>query len=260
MILSRKILFIFLLFGLVFSDCKEPYEDSDLEKEWGKEIYEKHRDSVKCIFEKESNLLTKLSADILSKTRDNPFKFQFCITDSKEINAYAIPAGYIFIHSGILNSVSSEGELVFLLGHEISHVLLRHSYRTVKKQLAGKALSEKTRGLSKIGPVQLFGVLGLLKFSRDFEKSSDLKALEFVTSLGYDPASSLNLMITFEKLKFRKSNLIETLLSTHPDPTNRKKYLQRSINRIMGKEKFKGDSKEFIELKTMIEKKMKLQK
>ena len=63
-------------------------------------------------------------------------------------------------------------------------------------------------------------------------------------------------MTNFEKLRFRRSNLLENILSTHTDPSDRKKYLQRAINRAMPGEKYREDSKEFIVLKSIIEKKI----
>ncbi len=120
----------------------------------------------------------------------------------KEINAFALPGGPMFVHRGMFDAATKEGEVAGVMAHELSHVLLRHGTANATKaqnpwlqlgQIAGAlggAMVGGTAGAA-ISTGSEFGVgTMLLRYSRDFEKQADLLGAQIMARAGYDPATS----------------------------------------------------------------------
>jgi len=152
----------------------------------------------------------------------------FRLLDDPTVNAFALPGGYIYITRGILGHLSSEAELVGILGHEIGHVTARHGVARVSQaQLAQLGLGI---GMVLAPDLQLAGELAgaglqllFLSNSRDAERQADDLGLRYMTAQGYDPRE---MAATFEMLArasgAEDGERIPGFLSTHPDPLERR--------------------------------------
>lgn len=161
----------------------------------------------------------------VSERPDLPWTFR--VLDDPTVNAFALPGGFVYITRGIMAHMTSEAQLVGVLGHEIGHITARHSVNQMSRaQLAqlglgvGAVFSETIR--SNIGLASgLTGVL-FLKFSRDDERESDRLGVRYMTRLGYEPAALAGVMRVLDRAsQMSGGGRIPEWQSTHPDPANR---------------------------------------
>ena len=166
------------------------------------------------------------------------YNFEFhLLRDDQTINAFALPGGQIFITAGLYKQFSTEGELAGVLGHEIGHVVGRHS----AEQLAKSRLLEGLSGAaviaaydpdnpSSVGQAQMAAMVGQLvnmKFGRDDEIESDRLGVRFMSDAGYDPRSMIRVMEILASAS--EGNRPPEFMSTHPDPGNRIENIEEAI-------------------------------
>ena len=161
------------------------------------------------------------------------FEYSFTPVNLKEINAFALPGGPMFINRGMVDAAQSEGEVVGVMAHELSHVLLRHGTANATKAqgfqlgaLAGAIAGAVIGG--GVGQVvsqgSQFGLgTWLLKYGREYEKQADLLGAQIMARAGYDPRDLARMFETIEKQS--KSSGGPEWLSSHPNPGNRTKYI-----------------------------------
>lgn len=133
--------------------------------------------------------------------------YHFAVVNSKDINAFACPGGFIFITTGALKAAKNEDEVAAVLAHEVAHVAGKHSLKAMKKAAwTGVALATMQEAASTYGNdvvAQINASFGnavkdvasmVLKsgFSRDDEKNADEKGLQYMTAAGYDPQSMVS--------------------------------------------------------------------
>jgi predicted Zn-dependent protease len=160
-------------------------------------------------------------------------EWQFVVVNSDQINAFAVPGGYIYLTRGLLFRLSNEAQLAGVLAHESGHIAKRHSAKQLGRQRTTQV------GSSVVGIVGgLFGygwagnvtsaVAGLsnLSYSRDQEKEADMEGLSYMSQAGYNPQGLIQLM---QVLKSSGGKGGPQFLSTHPDPGNRIGYLTDTI-------------------------------
>ncbi len=164
--------------------------------------------------------------------------YRFTVLDSEEVNAFALPGGYIYITRGMLAMLNSEAELAAVLGHEIGHVTARHSVRQYTAQQAaglgytiGAILLPELRGAAAQNAYSLFGGALIRGYGREHELEADGLGAEYLARAGYDPNAILQVIRvlkaqeTFEVERARKEgrepNVYHGLFSTHPDSDTR---------------------------------------
>ncbi len=159
-------------------------------------------------------------------------KFYFVALNDKQTNAFALPGGYIFITKGMLEKLSTEAQLAGILGHEITHVVARHSMEAMSRDgLVSAALSAASSaanvpaGVSTVTSVtqQIIG----MGFSRSNEEEADKTGMDYMYKAGYDPYGMIETMEILQSLN--SGGQIE-FFSTHPIPENRRQYLLERIN------------------------------
>ena len=168
----------------------------------------------------------------MPEAKQSGFDFTFTVLSVGEINAFALPGGPMFIYTGLLKTCENEAQLAGVMGHEMSHVILRHGTHEASKanaiQLAfggAGALfgggGESTGGrLAQVG-LGIFGNSVILKFSRDAETEADALGSHLMSEAGYDP---IQMAKFFEKLAAggsQGSQFLSQFLSDHPNPGNR---------------------------------------
>ena len=168
------------------------------------------------------------------------YEYSFTPVNLKEINAFALPGGPMFVHRGMFDAAASEGEVVGVMAHELAHVLLRHGTANATKaqnpwlqlgQVAGAIGGSVVGGAAGSAIMQgtQFG-LGtlLLRYSRDFEKQADLLGAQIMARAGYDPRDLARMFETIER-ESRSSGGSGTpqWMSSHPNPGNRTLYINQ---------------------------------
>jgi Zn-dependent protease with chaperone function len=152
----------------------------------------------------------------------NKYPFTFKVVRDKNINAFALPGGPVYVNTGTIEQAENESQLAGVLAHEIGHVVLRHSTNAMSKALAargvlalvGGLMGEDVKALSGAGLDSVF-----LKYSRDNEREADLMGAQILyDSRQYDPQEVARF---FEKLERSARSEPMEFLSDHPSPGNR---------------------------------------
>ena len=164
----------------------------------------------------------------------SPYKFSFnVLADPKTINAFALPGGPIFITEGLLRALRSEAQVAAVLGHEIGHVIARHSSeRLAKQQLTQGLLGALVVGTGDYTAAQIGQVVGgmiNMKYGREDELESDALGIRIVAEAGYDPRAMIAVMETLAKASGGSRQ--PEFMSTHPAPENRAERIRAEIQK-----------------------------
>ena len=165
-----------------------------------------------------------------------PYRFDFhLLADPQTVNAFALPGGQIFITAALFGQLETEGQLAGVLGHEIGHVVARHSSEQMAKAMLTQGLAQAGGALlydpSNPGAAaqlpQLVAQFTTMKYGRDDELESDRLGVRFTGAAGYDPRAMIRVM---EILKAAAGGAQQPeILSTHPDPGNRIARIEEAI-------------------------------
>jgi predicted Zn-dependent protease len=146
--------------------------------------------------EKESGYVTEVAAELLPYINRRSIRYQFHVIESPEINAFALPGGQVYVLRGMLGMLQSEAELAAVVGHEISHVDLRHCIERYQYQLALK----KAGAGDAAGLVDLAHRLVAMGYSQDQELEADASGERLAIEAGYDPDAAAEV---FERMKMK---------------------------------------------------------
>jgi predicted Zn-dependent protease len=171
------------------------------------------------------------------EAQESGFPFTFEVVADPSINAFALPGGPMFINTGLLRAVDNEAQLAGVMGHEMSHVILRHgTNQASKKQLIElpAVLGSQVAGGSLVGQLAQLGIgLGansvLLKFSRTAESQADLMGSHLMAEPGYNP---IEMARFFNKLNAEGGSHGSQFFSDHPNPDNREKAIENEVQRL----------------------------
>ncbi len=163
------------------------------------------------------------------------YKYSFTPVNLKEINAFALPGGPMFVHRGMMDAAAVEGEVVGVMAHELAHVLLRHGTANATKaqnpwlqlgqiagQVGGAMVGGNTGALIAEGSGFGLGTL-MLRYGRDYEKQADLLGAQMMAKAGYDPRDLAHMFETIAGESGGGGN--PQWLSSHPNPGNRTQYI-----------------------------------
>jgi Zn-dependent protease with chaperone function len=168
------------------------------------------------------------------------YKYSFTPVNVKEINAFALPGGPMFVNRGMFDAAEAEGEVTGVMAHELAHVLLRHGTANMSKaqnpwlqigQMAGQIGGAMAGGAvgSAIAQGSQMGLGAvLLRYSRDFEKEADLLGAQMMARAGWDPRALARMFETIEReSKAGGGGGTPQWLSSHPNPGNRTQYINK---------------------------------
>jgi hypothetical protein len=176
----------------------------------------------------------RLVAEIPDELRQPAFRYTFDVVNVRDINAFALPGGPMFLHRGMLEAARTDGEVAGVMAHELSHVILRHGTVQASKgqkfqlgALAGQVLGSIIGG--RTGDVIAQGSqIGLgtyfLKYSREYEREADLLGAQIMARAGYNPREMANM---FQTIARRGGGGGPEWLSDHPNPANRYDAINR---------------------------------
>jgi Zn-dependent protease with chaperone function len=181
----------------------------------------------------------RLAESIPSEFRHPEFRYTFTGVNLKEINAFALPGGPMYIQRGMIEKAHNEGEVAGVMAHELSHVALRHGTAQQTKstpyaigsaatQILGAILGGKTGAVIGQGGPALIGI-SFLRFSREYEKQADILGSRIMADAGYDPRDMANVFKTIEQESGPGG---PQFLSDHPNPGNRFEYINQEAKAL----------------------------
>jgi predicted Zn-dependent protease len=163
--------------------------------------------------------------------------FTFKVIRSNELNAFALPGGFVFVNTGMIKMCDDEAELASALSHEVAHVAARHGTRQASRSqlarlgtiplavLLGGRAGAAARQASAVGIPLTF-----LKFARQDEAEADMLGIQYLDAAGYDPGSAISLFEKLDSLDRRSPGAVSRVFMTHPPAGARLRKLQKQID------------------------------
>lgn len=180
---------------------------------------------------------------VASAAEKSPYRFDFhVLRDPRTVNAFALPGGQIFITAALLKRLENEAQLAGVLGHEIGHVIGRHSAEHLAKARLTQGLvgaagvagsSDYSSGQATAMIANLIGSMVNMRFGRADELESDALGVRYMIDAGYDPRALKDVMRILAES--RSGSPQPEFLSTHPDPGNRTQRIEQEIETLLGK-------------------------
>lgn len=175
----------------------------------------------------------------LSRNSDAKVPMTFKVIDDDSLNAFALPGGFIFVHTGLMRVTESEAELAGAMAHEIAHVAARHmtcqasksqlvQFATLPAMVMGGLPAYIIRQGASIGIPMTF-----LKLDRHYESEADFLGMQYMYKAGYDPTASLDLFERMLSLQKKNPSAINKVFSTHPPNADRLQKTQKEIQTIL---------------------------
>jgi predicted Zn-dependent protease len=199
--------------------------------------------------------VNRIGQKLARQSHRSNLQFHFTVLDSAEINAFALPGGYIYVTRGIMAYLDSEAELAGVLGHEIGHVTARHSVRQQAGQFASSLLGvliSATTGQSSLGNLSQQLSTGIIRgYGREHELEADQLGAEYLHKTGFDPDNMLEVIGVLKdqevyetelaKRENRPANTYHGVYSTHPQNDDRLKTVVRAAKKLSSK-KYRDDN------------------
>jgi len=247
-LLSRLVLVITLTATTVAAQTKvtppknkyTPEQDVQIGREAAQEVRREYplinNDQVEGYLERLGDRLVEAAPRELN----NPvFEYSFTPVNLKDINAFALPGGPMFVNRGMIEAARSEGEVAGVMAHELAHVLLRHGTANATKAqgfqigaLAG-AIAGAVIGGGWGQVIQQGSQFGLgtwlMKYSREYERQADIIGAQIMARAGYDPRDLAHM---FETIQKQGGNGGPEWLSSHPNPGNRTQYITKEAEQL----------------------------
>jgi hypothetical protein len=200
-----------------------------------------------------SKYISSLGQRLAAKAPGYKFPYTFKVVREKSINAFALPGGPVYVHTGLIEA-ATESELAGVMGHEISHVVMRHSTRQASRQMKaqlplailggvlGAGVGGWAGSLAQMGMSLTAGSV-LMKYSREAETEADMVGAQIIYDAGYNPRSVVTF---FQKLAQQSGGRSgPQFLSSHPDPGNRAQDISKILSRFPPKKFQELDTPEF---------------
>jgi len=180
----------------------------------------------------------RLIASTAAKETSYQFKFHL-LADNETVNAFALPGGQIFITEALFRRLKSEDQLAGVLGHEMGHVVGRHSNEQMANSQLWSGLAQGigvllSDGHSNTGAqvANMVAQWRVMKFSRDDESESDSLGVRFMIQAGYDPEALIGVMQILAEVSGGANS--SDFMSSHPNPANRMEKIREAIAKERG--------------------------
>lgn len=185
------------------------------------------------------------------------YPYSFSVADYREINAFALPGGPVWIHRGVLHAATSESQVAGVLAHEVAHIAQRHAADQLTKAtmanlglgLLGAILGNGGGANAAQGAAGFLTNGMFLKFSRDDEREADQVGVQMMRRAGWDPRGMVELFEILQREARRDPGAVEVFFSSHPSPQDRIGRLQAQVKQNPGGTR---DSRQFQTVKARL--------
>jgi len=179
------------------------------------------------------NGFSQICARIARNNDRKNLKFTFRVIESKEVNAFSVPGGFVYVYTGLLKQIDSADEIACVIGHEIGHICNRDGIHRLEKQLlysipSGILLgSGRQKALQQVADTVF--TLSMLSYSRSQEIQADTLGMKYAFQSGYNPRGMISFFKKMEQLEKNQPSIPLTFLKDHPETKERIKNAQQVI-------------------------------
>jgi predicted Zn-dependent protease len=210
------------------------------EIQMGRQAQQEVKRQVPAMTDRDVNdYVAGLGRRLAARTTGPKYRYSFTVANYREINAFALPGGPVWVHRGAIAAAANEAQLAAVLAHEIAHISQRHAADQVSKQLVANGFigllgamlgNNRSAQSAQLGARVLAGGY-MLKFSRDDEREADTVGARIMSRAGWDAREMIAFMETLRRAQGRDPASLEVFLSSHPAPGERAARLR---NRVRG--------------------------
>jgi len=188
-----------------------------------------------------SRYVSTIGARLVAQAPGPKFAYQFKVVNVSEVNAFALPGGFVYINRGLISKARTEGELAGVMAHEIAHVALRHPTNQASKAYLAQAglgiLGGLLGGKSQSSTGQIVNAVGgfgmntlFLKFSRSIESQADIVGSQIMARAGYNPIEMATFFGYLAQQAGGDPSKFATFMSDHPAPVDREARVRREAS------------------------------
>src|SRR6266850_7269667 len=183
--------------------------------------------------------VARVGRRLAAHARGARYPYSFSVANYREINAFALPGGPVWVNRGALEAARNEAQLAGILAHEIAHVSQRHAAEQLSNAMVTNlglnllgALLGNSGGANAANVAARYVASGaFLKFSRDDEREADQVGAQILARSGWDPRGMIELLQTIREQEKRDPSSVEVFFSNHPSPKDRIAVLQQAMPR-----------------------------
>ncbi|HEX8294596.1 MAG TPA: M48 family metalloprotease [Pyrinomonadaceae bacterium] len=186
------------------------------------------------------------------------FPYKFVVVASPEVNAFALPGGYVFVNEGAVEAARTEGELAGVLAHEIAHVSLRHGTTQASRAYLARTALGVVNAVAGVGQADFWRLAAaacgasanrfFMRSNREAELQADAEGARLLAEAGFDPRDMANF---FERLEEREGARAE-VAGDHPDPASRVEAIVKVSDTLARTPARRRDSEEFRRIKSRL--------
>lgn len=203
--------------------------------------------------------VAKIGDRLGAQAKGERYPYSFSIADYKEINAFALPGGPVWVNRGAIQLAGSEAQLAGILAHEVAHVSQRHAAQQLSTlmvanlglSLFGALLGNTGAAMAANIGARYVAAGTFLKFGRDDEDDADRVGVGIMARAGWDPHGMIDVLETIREQEKRDPTSVEVFFSNHPAPKDR---IARLAAVVPGKRAGKKDSAEFHSIRARLRK------
>jgi predicted Zn-dependent protease len=191
-----------------------------------------------------------LGQALAAVSRRNYIPYSFHVVDTDDVNAFAVPGGYLYVNRGLIEAADTESELAGVIGHEIGHIVGRHSARQMSQQiglsiLASAALGQDPDGVAAF-VANIVATGTIMNYSRTMEAEADAYGVQELYDAGVDPGGLADFFDKLVEMRDgRGSSAIEHFFASHPDPGARAADVRAQVASLPAKPGLRADSPTF---------------
>jgi beta-barrel assembly-enhancing protease len=208
------------------------------EIQMGRQAQKDVRKQVPALADTDVNrYVTSIGRRLVARTAGPKYPYTFSVANYREINAFALPGGPIWIHRGAISAAANEAQLAAVIAHEIAHISGRHAADQITKQLVANGFigllgamlgNNRSAQSAQLGARVLAGGY-MLKFSRDDEREADTVGAAIMRRAGWNPREMIGFMDTLARQQGKNPASLEVFLSSHPAPAERANRLRQTL-------------------------------
>ncbi len=183
--------------------------------------------------------INALGNQIAARADDRGLNWQFYVVNDRQVNAFAVPGGFIYVNRGLIERAATMSELAGVLGHEIAHVTERHSMermRDAQRAEGGVGVICVVTGVCNSGlasgVINVAAGAGFARFSRDDENEADAQGIQHVVRAGIDPRGIPTMFRRLLEERQRSPGALDAFFATHPLEEDRIAATEARINQI----------------------------